>query len=145
MTIRHRVTLYIISNDKLLIIRRNRNGRSHFVMPGGGVEEGESVTEAALREAYEETCLDVTLGPRLWVRPFSTPMSDGRIIEQMEYAYLITEFSGTPRLGMEFEEKVSADNEYQLDWINVADLAETAVYPSPLYETAVQAISGRLK
>jgi 8-oxo-dGTP diphosphatase len=35
-------------------IERVRDGRTYHVLPGGGVEDGESPAEAAAREAYEE-------------------------------------------------------------------------------------------
>ncbi len=92
------MTLFIVdvADDKILMIHRKRDGEVYYVVPGGGVEEGETVVEAAYRETDEETGLVIELGELLWKRPFSTPIGNETTIDQMEYAYLITQFSGTP-------------------------------------------------
>ena len=129
---RKRVTLFIVdvADDKILMIHRNHDDNLYYIVPGGGVEEGETVVEAAHREADEETGLVIELGELLWKRPFSTPMSNGTIIDQMEYAYLITQFSGTPHLsGPEFERQ-SETNIYSLEWMSLADFPNQVVYPS---------------
>ena len=45
----------ICDGDKLLMIRITyKDGSIHYIFPGGGVDEGETPKEAAVREAYEE-------------------------------------------------------------------------------------------
>jgi 8-oxo-dGTP pyrophosphatase MutT (NUDIX family) len=129
---RKRVTLFIVdvADNKILMIHRNRDGNLYYIVPGGGVEEGETVIEAAHREADEETGLVIELGELLWKRPFSTPTGNGATIDQMEYAYLITQFSGTPCLsGPEFHRQ-SATNIYSLEWMAMVDFPNQVVYPS---------------
>ncbi|MEZ5557998.1 MAG: NUDIX domain-containing protein [Pseudomonadales bacterium] len=48
--------------------RETGSGRRFWVMPGGGLEPGESFESAALREAREETGLEVELHACLWTR-----------------------------------------------------------------------------
>ena len=50
---------------QLLLMRRSDNGC--WGLPGGYVEPGESVAEAAVREVKEETGADLALGPLLGV------------------------------------------------------------------------------
>ena len=52
--------------DSVVLIRR-KNPPHGWALPGGFVDEGESLETAAVREALEETCLDVEL-----VRQFHT-------------------------------------------------------------------------
>jgi len=52
--IRIRVAGVIISEDKVLLIAHKKNGDVYWLLPGGGVDYGESLTEALERELYEE-------------------------------------------------------------------------------------------
>ncbi|WP_110513672.1 NUDIX domain-containing protein [Herpetosiphon llansteffanensis] len=50
-------TLFDATRSKLLLTRRTDNGR--WCLPGGAFEPGESVSEACVREVFEETGLIV--------------------------------------------------------------------------------------
>ncbi|GBE00842.1 bifunctional NMN adenylyltransferase/Nudix hydrolase [bacterium BMS3Bbin06] len=66
------VDLLIEYQDGLILIRR-KNPPSGWALPGGFVDYGESLEEAAVREAGEETGLDVEL-----IRQFHTYSDPGR-------------------------------------------------------------------
>lgn len=51
----------IIQGDKIALLERNRQGKHYFVFPGGGIDPGETPEEAAVREAFEETGLEIGL------------------------------------------------------------------------------------
>jgi ADP-ribose pyrophosphatase YjhB (NUDIX family) len=53
------VNAAIIQEDKILLVKRE--DFHVWCLPGGEVEEGESLTQAAMREAREETGLEVRL------------------------------------------------------------------------------------
>lgn len=137
---RLRVTVIIVQDEKALLIHRLRKGRFFYVIPGGGVEEGETWTQAALREAKEETNLDVVLGPRLWLRVWT-----GNKLQQIEQAFLVTQFSGEPALlDPEILAAQSEDNIYRLEWVPLATFDQYDLYPGPVdvatIETAVRGL-----
>jgi ADP-ribose pyrophosphatase YjhB (NUDIX family) len=52
--------VFIARGAKLLLVRQSY-GKRYWSLPGGSMEQGESVEQAAVREAKEETGLDVRL------------------------------------------------------------------------------------
>lgn len=53
-----RAVAVVVHDGRLLVVRRTRAGRTPYaVLPGGGVEPGETPAEACLRELSEETGL----------------------------------------------------------------------------------------
>lgn len=50
------------SGEKLLMVKNYGDNGSYYTLPGGAVEAGETLQEAAIREAKEETGLDVSIG-----------------------------------------------------------------------------------
>jgi 8-oxo-dGTP pyrophosphatase MutT (NUDIX family) len=47
------------------LIERHRAGLDYFVFPGGGVDEGETPEQAAIREAMEELGIEVAIKQRI--------------------------------------------------------------------------------
>ena len=104
-------------DDNVLLIERFRkeNGEMlhYFTIPGGGVEEGESFMEAAIRETMEETCCNIEVLKTLEVEDF------GSGICHWFYAKYI---SGTPTLGGEEKERNNPDNSFKVVLINMNDI-----------------------
>jgi len=90
-------TLFDDSGEKVLLTQRADNGE--WVLPGGGVESGESLAEACAREMLEETGLTVRVVRLLGV--YSDPdmlltYADGGRFHLVAHNFLVERLRGEP-------------------------------------------------
>lgn len=64
--IRVRVAAAIVEEGRLLLVKHLKNGTENLLLPGGGVEPGETLHEAVVRELREETGYSIVPGPLLF-------------------------------------------------------------------------------
>jgi ADP-ribose pyrophosphatase YjhB (NUDIX family) len=104
MTIRPGVAAVIFDGERVLLQRRDDNGR--WGLPGGGVDPGESVHAAIVREVREETGLEVE--PLRVIGVYSDPANhqvitypDGNVIHYVSTVFECTVRGGTLACGAE--------------------------------------------
>ena len=61
-----RARAIIVENGKLLTFKRNKDHKIYWVLPGGGVEEGETIEQTLKRECMEELGVDVEVQEKLF-------------------------------------------------------------------------------
>ena len=94
------VGVVLLDGDRVLLIERLRPPNAgRWSVPGGGVEAGESMREAALRELREETGLGCTLGPIVEILERIVPGPESGADGRPRYHYVIVDFLGTAPTG----------------------------------------------
>ena len=87
----------VFRGDKFLAVRRGREPfKGHFALPGGFVEYGETMEEAAVREVLEETSLRTRVVGIVGV--YSRPDRDPRG-HTISCAFILRELGGTEMAG----------------------------------------------
>ena len=85
----------IIETEKGIVLIKRKNPPYGWAIPGGFVDYGESLEEAAIREAKEETGLDVKLIKQF--HTYSDPIRDPR--QHTITTVYIAKAKGTPKAG----------------------------------------------
>jgi 8-oxo-dGTP pyrophosphatase MutT (NUDIX family) len=126
--------LLLDEQDRLLLIHSHdpRSGLESWYPVGGGIEPGETVQQAAAREAAEETGLvELPVGAPVWTREH-TYSFDGREVEVHEEWLLhrVRHFDPAPAALSEYESRTIRG----FRWWSTADLATTTdtVFPPRL-------------
>ena len=92
---RVRVGVCLVDGDHILLAEHVKRGHRHWLLPGGGVEPGESMEETAAREMLEETGFTVATGRLLIVCEAIEP--GGRHLINLVFA--ATRLGGTLQVG----------------------------------------------
>jgi 8-oxo-dGTP diphosphatase len=123
------VGVVVMRDGKMLAIQRGREpGRGLWAVPGGMIDVGETLAEAAAREAKEETGLDVEVGEVCWVAEAIRRDAEGRVV----YHNVIIDYVATASPG----DPVCADDAMDVRWVGPDDVESLPFTPSmhPLLE-----------
>lgn len=114
----------------------------HYNYPGGGVERGETLHAAMIREVKEETGADVEVGRLLGIYEY-VPAGMRLVDDEKQALGIFFECELKPQVEPGLPDKADL-NEVAVEWIPLKDLPQRSVFPSlaiPLLQQ-VQAKTG---
>ena len=135
---RIRAGVVLIDDNKVALIERHRAGLHYFVFPGGGVDDGESPAQAAVREAMEE------LGTEVVIKQKVAEIHIGRKSRQVYF--LVEQTSGEFGTGNGEEYTDSDPNDpeegiYVPIWMPIDELLlHEKVYPAAVARLVVKSL-----
>lgn len=118
----------VIKDSSILLMERKRDDQHYYVFPGGGVEEGETPEQAAVRELEEETLIAVELNKLL----YKITYFEQRPERNAQLFYLCSYVSGEPALHADSIEqlKMNAGNGvYIPQWVPLDRIRSLMLYP----------------
>ncbi len=94
---RLRVAAVLPRQGGIVLVRHEKDGVAYHLLPGGGVEVGETIETALRREVLEETGLDSRLVAPLFVSDSIDPDGDRHMV-QLTFLAAVTggDLAGTP-------------------------------------------------
>lgn len=135
-SVRIRVAAVIQRDGALLMVRHLKAGRTYWMLPGGGVDHGETMAEALVRELREEVCIEIAPGPLVLASDAIAPDGARHVVN---LCFLADHVGGTPRVGG--DERI-----VEVAWQPIGGLPALPMFPDfgpTLAELARQGFPGR--
>lgn len=117
---RIRVCTVLPKDDALLMVRHRKGDKAYWMLPGGGLDYGESFEQCAIREIKEETGLDITIERMLYLSESICPQGTRHVIN----IYLLGRIEGGS-IALPQEDVIDA-----VEFIPVSSLGDVTIYPA---------------
>ncbi|MHA1541054.1 MAG: NUDIX domain-containing protein [Alphaproteobacteria bacterium] len=111
----------IRNGDKIMLLKRNKNGEEYYVFPGGGIEKGETKEQTLRREIFEEIGAEITNIKLL---------AD----KQSEAYYTCDVISIRKPTGDEYK-NMKPNNTYEIVEKKISELVDLKLYPEGIVKT----------
>ncbi|MDP2778090.1 MAG: NUDIX domain-containing protein, partial [Anaerolineales bacterium] len=128
---RNRAGIILIEENKLALIERHRAGLHYFIFPGGGIDEGESAEQTAIREVEEELGIIVAI---------KQTVAEVFFNENTQYYFIAEKLSGEfgTGTGEEYGDYDPIHGTYLPLWMPIEDVPHKNVLPRELAELVVR-------
>jgi len=125
------VKALILRDGRVLLLRRSPRSPqypSYWDLPGGGVEEGETLEQALRREVKEETRLRVRVGKMVHAAILTWPLDDGTLVPSLGITFACAiERKAVPHLSPEEHSEFAWVDREHLSGFRMSRLCTEAV------------------
>ena len=135
---RIRAGIVLIKEDKVALIERYRAGFHYYLFPGGGVDDDETVEQAAIRETMEELGIEVVIKQKV---------AEVQLGQRSRQIYFLVEQTGGEfgtGTGEEFVESNSDNPQkgiYIPMWMPIEELPQHGnIYPPEIARLVLRAV-----
>lgn len=126
-----RAAALIVKEGQVLLIERHKQGEHYFVLPGGGIESGESAEVAVKRELSEELGVSVTALSLLGI------VDAGRLVHLFDAMV-----AAKPEPSWQEMHLVKSDNTYLVCWRPIDQLSNLDLRPRDVRNYLIAHLSG---
>lgn len=132
---RVRLAGILIKNNKVLLIKHKKNNEEYWLLPGGGLDYGETFQKALKREFMEETNLNVDVKEMVFISESISPTLSRHIVNLF---FIVEYINGELKIG---EEDILED----LDYISIEELENSIIYPNIKNELVTLIKTGKIE
>lgn len=117
---RIRVSGILKTNDKILFVKHRKKGDEYYLLPGGGVDFGETFETALKREFLEEVNINISVDRLCIISEGVDPKGEKHIVNLV---FLVDYVSG--EIVLPDEERIVG-----IEYLEIANLEDYIIYPN---------------
>ncbi|MBI5115382.1 NUDIX domain-containing protein [Candidatus Poribacteria bacterium] len=134
-SLRIRVSAICRKNDSLLLVEHEKEGLRYWLLPGGGMQAGETAGDAVVRETLEETSLRTKSGRLVCICESVSPDRSRHIVHFLYESTLVPVQEAPPGGSGSLDPRVRRH-----EFIPVSSLKKLTLYP-PIQEWLIKGLS----
>jgi ADP-ribose pyrophosphatase YjhB (NUDIX family) len=119
--IRLRAAGVYVQGDKILLVRHEKEGRTYWLLPGGGCEFGEELATALERELREEAGIETKTGRLLFIAESIPPDQHRHVVNFTFFGEILGGQAGLNEVSERLKE---------VAWVERSKLASLTFFPN---------------